>query len=205
MIGTTIESLKSLEFVEAAELLSRAFLTDPMAQALLRDKSYRAEKILARVFRLMLDVLPAKMMCIRDGTRIVAVMRMAAPGKCQPAGKQMVRAIPELLVATRSMMPRIISYLSLLKKHDPADRHWHLSLFAVDPDSQRKGMGTHMLDYFCNYVDSLGESAYLETNKASNVRLYERFSFTVVQEESFLDVKNWFMWRPYQVLHNVLI
>ena len=118
------------------------------------------------------------MMCIRDGTRIVAVMRMAAPGKCQPAGKQMVRAIPELLVATRSMMPRIISYLSLLKKHDPADRHWHLSLFAVDPDSQRKGMGTRMLDYFCNYVDSLGESAYLETNKASNVRLYERFDFS---------------------------
>ena len=57
MIGTTIESLKSSEFAEAAELLSRAFLTDPMAQALLRDKSYSAEKILARVFRLMLDVL----------------------------------------------------------------------------------------------------------------------------------------------------
>jgi ribosomal protein S18 acetylase RimI-like enzyme len=198
MINATIESLQSSECADAAELLSRAFLTDPMAQALLGYNSDKAERTLARVFRLMLDVLPAKMMCIRDGTRIVAVMRIAAPGKCQRTGRQMVRAIPELLVATRSMMPRFISYLSLLKKHDPADRHWHLSLFAVDPDSQRKGMGTCMLDYFCNYVDSLGESAYLETNKASSVKLYERFGFTVVQEEPLLDVRNWFMWRPYQ-------
>lgn len=37
---------------------------------------------------------------------------------------------------------------------------------------------------------------YLETDKAVNVTLYERFSFVVIGQEEVLGVPNWFMRRP---------
>lgn len=67
--------------------------------------------------------------------------------------------------------------------------------FAVDPELQRKGLGARLLEYICNYVDHFGEAEYLETNKTTNVRFYERYGFSTMREESLFDVPNWFMWR----------
>jgi hypothetical protein len=53
-----------------------------------------------------------------------------------------------------------------------------------------------LLGHFCERVDRLKQAAYLETDKSRNVRLYERFGFSVVEEAPVLSVPNWFMWRP---------
>jgi hypothetical protein len=37
---------------------------------------------------------------------------------------------------------------------------------------------------------------WLETDKAENVRLYERFGYVVVEQTDVLGVPNWFMRRP---------
>jgi hypothetical protein len=40
-----------------------------------------------------------------------------------------------------------------------------------------------------------GIAAYLETDKARNVGLYQRFGFEVVGEQAVLGMPNWFMRR----------
>ena len=42
---------------------------------------------------------------------------------------------------------------------------------------------------------ALGARAYLETDKRENVRLYQRFGFTVVESAEVLGIPNWFMSR----------
>jgi ribosomal protein S18 acetylase RimI-like enzyme len=57
------------------------------------------------------------------------------------------------------------------------------------------GIGSKLLRVFCARMDAAGEDAYLETDKAINVRLYERFGFEVVTEGEVLGIPNWFMLR----------
>jgi hypothetical protein len=52
-----------------------------------------------------------------------------------------------------------------------------------------------MLNAFCMIVDGTGAHAFLETDKSENVRLYQRFGFTVVESAEVLEVPNWFMSR----------
>jgi hypothetical protein len=52
-----------------------------------------------------------------------------------------------------------------------------------------------MLQAFSAVVDSTGANAYLETDKRENVRLYQRFGFTVEESAEVLGVLNWFMFR----------
>jgi hypothetical protein len=49
------------------------------------------------------------------------------------------------------------------------------------------------------HVEDLGLrrlTGWLETDKAENVRLYERFGYVVEEEAEVLGVPNWFMRRP---------
>jgi len=52
-----------------------------------------------------------------------------------------------------------------------------------------------MLNAFCMVVDGTGAPAYLETDKRENVRLYQRFGFSIVESAEVLAVPNWFMSR----------
>jgi len=88
-----------------------------------------------------------------------------------------------------------MKWLGAWSKHDLEERHWHLGPVAVDAHLQGKGIGSKLMQAFCAQMDAVGEVAYLETDKESNVRFYERFGFEVVGEEEVLGVPNWFMIR----------
>ena len=85
---------------------------------------------------------------------------------------------------------------SIWGKHDPGKPHWHLSSVCVLPEKQGQGIGSMLLDFMCMYVDELRRGAYLETDQPRNVGFYERFGFSVIEEEPVLSVPNWIMWRP---------
>jgi hypothetical protein len=52
-----------------------------------------------------------------------------------------------------------------------------------------------MLNAFCGLVDGTCTPSYLETDKRENIRLYQRFGFTVVESAEVLGIPNWFMSR----------
>lgn len=53
-----------------------------------------------------------------------------------------------------------------------------------------------MLADFCARMNEQSALSYSETDKFQNVRLYQKFGFSVVAEAEILGVPNWFMSRP---------
>ena len=88
-----------------------------------------------------------------------------------------------------------MSWLGAWGKRDPEERHCYFGPLAVDAHLQGMGIDSKLLRVFCARMDAAGEDAYLETDKAINVRLYERFGFEVVTEGEVLGIPNWFMLR----------
>lgn len=57
-------------------------------------------------------------------------------------------------------------------------------------------MGSALLGRWLDDVDADAGPAWLETSRAENVRLYERFGFAVREELRLLGVPVWLMARP---------
>jgi len=175
---------------EAAELLVRAYSTNPINVAVVGDRTRNAREL----YRFVLTELPGITVCIRESGRVIGVMRFVESKKCQPP--KSLKSMFQIWKIAGSRTPRLLKWVSSWGKLDPKERHFHLGPIAVDPEYQGKGYGSCMLEYFRTYVDKLGEAAYLETDKPENVKLYQRFGFSIIHEESILGVPNWFMWRP---------
>lgn len=154
-----------------------------------------ARKTLTAVIRSILETLPHHGVSIRVGERVIGAMYMIEPGKCVASKKELLRVLPSLFVATGANLPRVLAWLSLFAEHDLQERHWHLSWFAVHPEFQGKGIGSRLLRYFCDHVDSAGEPSYVATSSARNVRLYMHHGFTIAREVSLFNVTNWLMKR----------
>ena len=86
-------------------------------------------------------------------------------------------------------------WFHIWEQNHPKEHHWHFGPFGVLPERQRQGIGSQLLNYFCEHLDRLGAAAYLETDKPENVQLYQRFGFSVIAEAPVLGVPNWFLWR----------
>ena len=190
-----VQLLPVSDLSSALDIVIRAYSTNPINVAVLGDTtSPKAHKRARELFQFFLKELPGEVVCIKEGHKVIAVMRMAEPGKCQPP--KSFGLMFRLLQIAGTRILRILKWASFWGKLDPTERHWHLGPIAVEPELQGKGLGSHLLKYFCERVDEFKDAAYLETDKAINVRLYERFGFSVIHEESLFGVRNWFMWRP---------
>jgi GNAT superfamily N-acetyltransferase len=122
------------------------------------------------------------------------VAGMAAPGRCQPTGRDRLKLAPAMLAAGTAV-PRMARWIGAWAKRDPKRLHSHFGPFAVDLDLQGKGIGSQLLAEYCRQLDGTGTVSYLETDKPENVRLYERFGFTVTEHAQVIGVDNWFMVR----------
>jgi ribosomal protein S18 acetylase RimI-like enzyme len=141
--------------------------------------------------RRALDVLLAK-----DDGQIVGVMGICEWPHCQMSTMETLRLFPSMLRALWGTLPRAAKLSSIWGENDPKLHHWHLGPIGILPERQGQGIGSRLLRHFIEHVDRLGAAAYLETGKTENVRLYERFGFSVTGGAPVLDVPTWFMWRP---------
>jgi len=78
----------------------------------------------------------------------------------------------------------------------PCEPHWYLATLGVDPDHQRRGVGTALLDTWLVEVDRDGLPAYLETDSAANLAFYGRAGFAVVNQIELLGVGVFCLERP---------
>jgi ribosomal protein S18 acetylase RimI-like enzyme len=167
---------------------------NPLHVAVIGNDPERRVRVLQRVFSRLLKLPGRPTIGAWDGDRLVGVAGLAEPGRCQPSPRDGLRLAPAVLRAGTAA-PRAGRWLSAWAKHDPDRRHSHFGPLAVDMDLQGRGIGTRLLAAYCRLVDDTGQLAYLETDKAENVRLYERFGFVVTDEADVVGVKNWFMTR----------
>lgn len=79
--------------------------------------------------------------------------------------------------------------------------HYYLFLTGVDPKQQRQGVSTALLGATLQRIDKEGMPVFLETQSATNVEIYEKLGFVVVEKRAFpgkSNASNWGMLRQPQ-------
>jgi ribosomal protein S18 acetylase RimI-like enzyme len=185
--------MQKADITHAAEVLGKAFATTPGVLAIYSGNptaALRFQNIFKGGFKLPIG---RRFVAELDG-RVVGAMRIAKSPDCYPFSLKMIAAG---LRAARGLGPlmRLMKSIDALGKHDPKQPHWHLTFLGVAPDFQGKGIGSKMMVFYCDIVDSDMMEAYHETGP-DNVRFYERFGFKVGGEETINGAKNYYMLRP---------
>ena len=75
------------------------------------------------------------------------------------------------------------NYAMNLKKQFTDNYDWYLYNLSVKRDAQGKGIASKLLKPMLNFCDNEKMVAYLETNKQSNVGLYNHYGFELKKQE----------------------
>jgi ribosomal protein S18 acetylase RimI-like enzyme len=71
-----------------------------------------------------------------------------------------------------------------LKKEFTDNYDWYLYNLSIKKDAQGKGIASKLLRPMLTFCDEEKMVAYLETNKESNVTLYEHYGFELKKKEA---------------------
>jgi ribosomal protein S18 acetylase RimI-like enzyme len=189
-----IREMQRSDIPQVAEVLGRAYATNPIMLATYRGKQMVATRIQI-TFGAMFRYQRGECFVSELDGQIVGGMRITKWPDCQGMS---VKAMSSVLRAAGGLGPimREIKHIVAWKKHDPKQPHWHLGPIGVAPEIQGKGIGSQMMDVYCGIVDENRLEAYHETDRPENVPFYERFGFKVVGEEMVIGAKIWYMLRP---------
>lgn len=189
-----IREMQTLDMHQVAEVLGRAFATNPIQLAIYRDKPGIAHRLQV-TFEAALKYGPGRcFVCDLDG-QIVGAMRIMRWPDCQGTS---LKEMLSVLRAAGGLGPfvRGMQHIRAWGKHDPGQLHWHLGPIGVLPEMQGKGIGSRLVRFYCDLLDEDVIDGYLETDRPGNVPFYERFGFKVVGEEIVAGIETWFMLRP---------
>jgi GNAT superfamily N-acetyltransferase len=177
--------------------MARAFHDDPAGRWVVPDAE-RRRSVLPSLFvaGLRLESLRGNIVRTSDGAGVAIWVPPASP---PPTRAQLLRSgIPFTpLRLRRAERPRLQRYLranfELRSSALPADC-WLLSGVAVEPDRQRQGLGSALIDR----VTRRGVPCGLLTSLPENIPFYERRGFAVVSERADPDgtLRMWAMLRP---------
>ena len=77
--------------------------------------------------------------------------------------------------------------------------HYHLTWLAVEPELQKKGIGTELMHAVLKKFSQENMKCFLDTQDKENVDYYKRFGFRLIKECQYadLDVPFWgILWDP---------
>ena len=194
----TIAALDASDLPAAARVLTRAFRDNPGMLAILRgDPPELRERLLEPCMvgftRAALRWGVAEVARLDGEIRGVSLSFL--PGEFPPPFWSMfVMARGPLLAGPRRAL-RFARVDHTQRQNHPRDRHAYLWFLAVDPAAQGRGLGSALLESLARKAAAERVQCYLETDKASLVRLYERHGYAVKGETWVrgLDLRLWLM------------
>jgi ribosomal protein S18 acetylase RimI-like enzyme len=167
---------------QAADVATRAFLNDAYFAYLLPGEQFRA-RALPILFEGQIGHLGrfARVVVVRDDKDdIVGVALWLTTGGFPLSIRAQIAQMPSSLRALyrhpHSLQVGGVYLRELLSVH-PKEPHWYLMLLAVDPATQRQGVGTMLMNDGIARIDAEHVGAYLETQKEDNHAYYRRFGF----------------------------
>jgi ribosomal protein S18 acetylase RimI-like enzyme len=114
-----------------------------------------------------------------DCTRGVAVWLLPRPSDMQSRA-----AHNKLVFLDTTLGPegcatyfRIVNFMSTEAANIVDDHAWYLSIVAVDPTSQGRGLGRKLLELTIAEADRVLATCYVETFSSRNIPFYERLGF----------------------------
>jgi ribosomal protein S18 acetylase RimI-like enzyme len=194
---------------DAAGVLSRAFVDDPLINALVpepREPAARARR-LAGLFGVVLQlqrgggqpvfgVFEAGRLiaaAVAEGTMHASASATAASG---------LRWLPTMVRAVGfGGVRRAIQLVDTLTRNHPPRPHLYLNILGVEPSFQGRHCGIAILNHLRDLVETRSdlEGVYLETATEANVAYYTRNEFEVIGEFHPLGVRMWRMFQPRRV------
>jgi ribosomal protein S18 acetylase RimI-like enzyme len=193
MKNINISLMEISELQESARVLSVAMLDAKLHIAVLQGCGEKERQEIEKMFRKLFSHLPGIIFVAKEKQDIIGVMRMKSCEGYKPIDK------PKDPSDENDVEWRKAVWLTEWARHEPKSQHWHLGPIGVLPSHQGKGIGSILMERFCNEVDACKADAYLETDVDKNVRFYEKFGFKVIAESDIFNVKNRYMLRPSQI------
>ena len=190
--------LSRADVVPASELLARGMGDNPIVVQAFGPDPEKRRRRLARYYAQVVPFIQSKggfLGAFQRGV-LVGVIGTMRPGCCQPGPLDSLRFVPALLANNPPAAAlRVKRWLDAWARHDPREDHWHVGLLTVDTMVQGFGVGTKLMTEHCSRMDGAGHVSYLETDKAINVRFYQKFGYRIAGQAQVLGVTNWFMKR----------
>lgn len=195
MAGIHLEPLIRERVDEAADVLARAFVTNPLHEATFGRHAEERNRLF---FRRLLRRLRGPKLVAFDGERVVGAIHWARSDECRMHTGEKLSLVPFMLGAFGvAASVRLAAWFGLWARHDETTAvHLHLGPVGVDPEARGLRVGGRLLERFCTEVDRTKTAGYLETDRPGNVGFYQHFGFEVMKEIEVLGLKNWLMWRP---------
>ena len=173
---------------QAAQVLGRAFQSDPLFVYLLPNPQARAVAapaffgVVAAYAQAygILDLAPEGMgaACwLRPGHTSIAVRRMLRLGR---PPLRLWRACFLLGVAGFRRLAALNAYAEEQHRRAVQAEHWYLLAFGVEPDRQGQGVGGQLLQVGLARADLERRTCYLETNNVLDIDFYQKHGFKVV-------------------------
>jgi ribosomal protein S18 acetylase RimI-like enzyme len=167
---------------EASAVLARAFHDDPAWGWVLPNARRRAA-LLPWLFQTGFEIADAEVWTIEGD--VVGVARWLPPGRPNVHVGAMLRAIVATPLRVREATNRFFAYgraVESFRARAVPEPHWYLAGIGVDPQCQRRGMGTALLAKGTDAADAAGLPCALLTNSERNLSFYRHRGFEVVLE-----------------------
>lgn len=115
-------------------------------------------------------------------------------------GNTLALGASAVLHGVPSALARGMAFGACVQKVHPKEPHFYLFTIGIVPRAQGKGLGGALLRSGLARVDQAGMPAYLESTKASNIPIYERYGFELRDVPTLPEgcPPIYPMWRPAQ-------
>lgn len=199
--GATVRPARADDLRAAAVVAARALHFDPLFITLAPDPLHRARGEALFWHGSLLGSFPAGGTSVAEGPDgVCGVASWVPPGRYPLPGSAQARqtfSALRALIRTPKAIPLGLKALTAIEKIHPKEPHWYLALLSVDPQVQRGGVGTRLVEPVLERADTQGIPAYLETSNRVNLAYYGRFGFEVVEELTPFgpDAPLWTLWR----------
>ena len=193
-----VRELNEADLPAAVGIVARGMRDNPLHIAALGSDASQRINRLTGMFKAALPVVLSKGLVLGafDNDTLVGIAGMIAPGHCQPTLMEKLALTPRVIPAVGfDAAARVRRWLDQWAKYDLQQPHWHLGPVSVDAHLQGTGIGTCLMNEYCSRLDVVHATGYLETDKVSNVKFYEKFGFETIASAPVLETPNWFMKR----------
>lgn len=198
------ERLDERRAADAAGVLTRAFEDNPATLAIFAGFSPdELRRCLGRAIAAFVDISLRHGLSevVLRGGKVAGVALTFGPGAYPPPlGAQLRMAARVAATGFRSALGYARAGDHMQRLH-PKVPHWYLFFLGVEPELQGQGLGGKLLERLNERADRDGVVGYLETDRESNLRLYQRYGFQIVTDDVLprvRDLRLWTMRRPVQ-------
>lgn len=185
MTNTDLRLLTLSDVEEAAQVLSQAFMDDPLISFILPIRATRI-RTLVKFFRVYgeISIKNKRGYGVAEPLQGVAYWKFPEQDSLSISVKSLAKFLPLLF----TMYPigyfrakQILAEIDNLHKKYAEGPHYYLDNLGVLPSARGKGVSSKLIRPFLEMADTQKVIAYTDTVTPSNVPLYEHFGFRCVE------------------------